>query len=154
MNKYFLWFWRQSDAVKTFLAISISLFLCSLFFDGYTSVGGNGVTKSMPGILALLTGWGDLPSPSVAWFANPFGLTGVFLLSQQRYKAAFIVSIIAAICAFSFLFEAHVLIDEAGNFGAIVSLGPAYWLWLGSLIALVFAAVVANWAASKTSLRD
>ena len=142
MLKYPRWFWREQYAVRILLAISAILFFASLFCNAYTEQTFEGV-KSMPAILALLTGWGDMPSPSFAWFANPIGFVGWLLIWQRQYKSALYICILAVLLAISFLLESHVLIDEAGNTGAILSRGLGYWLWLASTTSMLIASWVA-----------
>lgn len=136
------WLWREPRAVRIALSISAVLFFTSLFFTPFTVQTSEG-PQACSSLLALLTGWGATADNSYAWFANPIGFIAWWMIARRHYTFSLVAGIAAVLLAASFLFERHILIDEAGNTGAILSIGPAYWLWLASMIGTTVAAWLA-----------
>ncbi len=146
------WFWREPRAVRVALSISAVLFFTSLFFTPFTVQSSEG-PQVCSSLLALLTGWGATADNSYAWFANPIGFVAWWMIARRRNTIAIIAGIAAVLLAASFLFERHILIDEAGNTGAILSIGPAYWLWLASIIGTMIAGWLASLRRTKAESR-
>jgi hypothetical protein len=64
-----------------------------------------------------------------SWLANPLLFIAWFSLTKKSFSTV-IASVISVALMLSFLFFKQIILDEAGNYSAIVSYKLGYWLWL------------------------
>jgi hypothetical protein len=120
------------------LYISIGLFLLSLIcpcFDTGKDVGswGQGAILLIMGI-----GWFIFPIPYGIWLANP-ALLFAWILVRRKPVTSFISSLVATVLALCFLLCKELLTDEGGsNYAPIVEHKIGYWLWLASMVTMLF----------------
>ncbi|NQY05389.1 MAG: hypothetical protein HRT68_04065 [Flavobacteriaceae bacterium] len=123
---------------KQLKAIGIAIGVCYLLsatmecylVDGQATIGSFG-------FVALLLGWMNFDLLTLIWLANPFFLAGLlFFFIGKNLKFSLVISFLASILAFSFLFVDEVLKNEAGGRGKIDSYLLGYWLWLSSHVLL------------------
>lgn len=79
------------------------------------------------GFLPLTTGIGNL-----CWLANPF-LFASWIVFNKDTKSSFILSLLASVISFMFIFSTEVAVDTGGSPSKIQSLEIGYWLWLLSI---------------------
>jgi len=121
------------------IAVSIAMYAVCLTQVGYCT----GRSDCTPGYAVLLMGWLGVFGGAFQWVANPvLGVAWVLGLFRQHRMSLFLV-IAAALVALSFMLVPSVMKDEAGNMADVTSLGSGYWLWIGSMLVLGIADIVA-----------
>jgi hypothetical protein len=120
------------------LVVSLVLFAACLWPIGFCESGRctRGLSALLVGSLGLLyTPLGTLP-----WLANP-ALAAAWLgclYGSRRWSL--ICSLAALALAGSFLWHRTVVTDESGVPALVTRIGPAYWLWLASMVTVAIAA--------------
>jgi len=120
---------------KIVTLFSIGLFIVSLPQDCFCT-SSNCVNSFM----ALISGWmgvigGDIAG--IAWFANIFLLLSwIFTLNNVRY--AIWTSLLSTLFCLTFLLGKKVIINEAGQSGAITAYKAGFVLWVISSIVMSF----------------
>jgi len=120
--------------VKLAFQISLIFYSGSLLLDCYCTSNSD----CQSSFLALLTGWMGLPLGWVflSWLANPFLWFAWF--KRKSIKTSLILSVIATIFAFLFLFHSTIIVNEAGSQGRITDYKMGYWFWLLSSVLMLF----------------
>ncbi len=98
----------------------------------------------LSGLTDLLFGWFGalfMGNTYAAWFANPFFIAAIFT-NKKDPLFSLIFSVVALFIAFTFLDGGTVLLNEAGHKGYITKLEAGYWLWVSSMVIMIFAALV------------
>lgn len=104
------------------------------------------------GIHSLAIGWLGILAGVVSWYANPFWLTSVILLTFRKWGLAIGFGALSCVLALStFLYVGDKLPgDEGGVTTAIITrLLPGAYVWLASLIIVPIGAAVARDAARR-----
>ena len=96
------------------------------------------------GWLVVLTG-----GAAISWMANPFLIISWILLTKNK-KAAWVFSFTASVFSISFLRFSVMIADEAGNYTAILSIEPGYWLWLSSCLTTFIGSLIIRIVKAKT----
>ncbi len=124
---------------RVVLLLSIALFGWSLFLPVYAD------KPDLPGYLALLGGWmvglNDIPT-AVSWLANVmYILAFVMILKRKNPKprAAFVYGILAVLLGAAVLGAGKAFVGYSETVGKL-SLGMAFYAWMGSFILMCVAA--------------
>ena len=108
-----------------------------------------------PGIALLLIGWLGLLDGMLAWLANPMlALAWIAIWFPRLRFVSLACAVIALLFALSFLLHDDIMADEGGGRAAITEYHWGYWLWLGSIAAMVIGAAVAVSKSMLGSSRD
>lgn len=91
---------------------------------------------AMGWLLALFKG-----SAATAWFANPFYFLA-FFTARKEPVVAIVGAGIALFIARTFLDGGELLLNEAGHTAYITSIEIGFWVWLGSMVAILLSAVL------------
>ena len=118
---------------KIILFLSIGLFIFSLTQKCFCTNVSCGDSSA-----ALFSGtFGFFSSPAgFTWLANPAVLFSWIYLNKKT-RQSLIASIIAVALCISFLFFKRIMVDEAGNYGQIISYKSGYWLWMSSMVVML-----------------
>lgn len=122
------------------VGLSLALLLTSLPFPCYVVEGRTGFGE---GIALLLIGWMGVFDGQVAWLANPLLLLGwcaTFLRLPRIIGLT--LTLLATGFALGFLLYPDILVNEAGHRAAITGYRTGYWLWVGSTLVALLAAVL------------
>ena|SRR3970282_1467810 len=113
---------------KTILFSSIVIFIISLTQECFCTFKG-----CADSIIVLVFGFFGILSGGVglSWFANPLIIASWILIKNNKIST--ILSIIAFVLSFSFLFFKEIMTDESGNLREILGYKLGYWLWLLSI---------------------
>jgi uncharacterized membrane protein len=113
---------------KTILFSSIVIFIISLTQECFCTFEG-----CADSIIVLVFGFFGILSGGVglSWFANPLIIASWILIKNNKIST--ILSIIAFVLSFSFLFFKEIMTDESGNLREILGYKLGYWLWLLSI---------------------
>jgi hypothetical protein len=123
------------------LLLSASAFFTSLLCIPFTIEGDN-PTPWPIGLWAILLGWYNLgDGAGLAWLANPF-LFFAWIYIFRKVKVSFWLSLLATLFSLSFLLFGEVVTSEGGGTRKIISMAIGYYLWLGSIILLLFSTIV------------
>jgi hypothetical protein len=144
--------WTARDLALILVGISILIFLLALPWNAFCATYGGlhcyvGGEVAFMGLFGLLT----FEPGNWCWCANPLALLTlcIIVLNLRRPGTALVCGVIALLLALAFPFghvsDFQFITDNPGEdqHMPIVTLGLAYWLWLGS-IACACAAAVAN----------
>ncbi len=115
-----------------------ALFLFSLSLNAFCTSNDCivGVNAFIMGSFGFLMFGADL-----MWLANPFFIVALILLfCGSKFSKYF--SIISFCFSVGFLFFNQIIVNEAGDYYEIVSLGMGYWLWLLSSLLLFIAGLI------------
>lgn len=132
------------DTVRV-LGIAFTFFALAAFFTSlplpalfYQAEPDAESPSRFPGFGLLLLGWIEtlrLSTNGIAWLASPFFAFGILFLLVTRFGWALILFLVSgAFATVSFRVES-ICIDEAGNYAAVVGLGPGFWLWYYTILA-------------------
>lgn len=122
---------------KIALLTSGILFGISLFCPVFRLQEGN--WGFLLGFVCLLFGFEHLP-----WYANLFYFAGLVALMFRRMIVTGILAVCAIALAMTTLQIKEMPRNEAGNMTAVIGYGPAFYLWVASMLVLVIAAVVGS----------
>ena len=123
------------------MTIAVTLYLLSL-----TQTGIVVVTKWPGWAILLIGGLGVIIGnvANFAWLCNLLLIASWALLIDKKSGRAVLCSVAALLGAALFLLCQTVVVSEGGGPGYhIDSVGPGYWLWLGSMLVTVLASSVA-----------
>ncbi|MDR1959787.1 MAG: hypothetical protein LBQ54_12215 [Planctomycetaceae bacterium] len=113
------------------IVLSIILFLMSLTQPAFIVDGGMYI-----GFLLLLIGWlGVGLGAGISWLANPLIL--VSWVTAGVPGLSFVLSLLAALFAGSFLMFDEIIRDEGGGMEKIVGYSSGYWFWLFSMLVML-----------------
>ncbi len=114
--------------------ISMMLFLISLTQKAYCTTD-----SCSDSFLVFLLGWAAAFTSfaGTSWLANPLLILSWILLGK-KLKLAMLLCVGAFILALSFLLAGEVTANENGQQHQIVSRNAGYWLWLTSMLVMVF----------------
>ena len=143
--------------------ISIVLFVCSLPWTAFCATYGGlhcygGGEAAFMGLFGLLT----FEPGNWCWCANPlvFVALCIVFLNLRKRGTALVFSAIALLVALAFPFS-HVsdfqfITDNPGEnqHMPIVSLGPAYWVWLSAIACACVTTIVNRELASTLTARS
>ncbi|PIQ20781.1 MAG: hypothetical protein COW65_12995 [Cytophagales bacterium CG18_big_fil_WC_8_21_14_2_50_42_9] len=139
---------RISVALQIVLAISLIVYLCSLFKSGitYLDVTREGSFYGSYTSLELLLygGIGILGGgllEGVIRLANPFYYYSIYLLILGKNEAIKFL-VFSCLLALSFRAWNEILVPESGRNAEIISFQLGYYLWLGSFIILLLGILV------------
>lgn len=143
--------WTARDTALVLAGISILMFCIALPWNAFCATYGglrcySGGGVAFIGLVGLLT----FEPGNWSWCANPLVLVAlcIIMLNLRRPKTALVCSIVALLVALAFplghVSDFQFVTDNPGEdqHMPIVSLGLAYWLWLGSIACACAAAVV------------
>lgn len=122
----------------------LSLWLTPFYLEG-DKQGTIGIQPLIVGVIYTLT----LLQGGLAWLANPL-IFIVWFNYSKRPKLSLVLSVLATICALSFLSVESLIINEAGHTKKVIGYGVGYWLWLSSCLILV----IGNLNAFRKKLAD
>lgn len=139
---------RSQARSRAWLVASVGLWLASLALNAFCLETGRSLNCDNYGAAVLAFGWietlfiGELgPWVALPWFANPCLLFAwIFALVSIR-RAAMVCAAVGGLLALSFLMADSLQISEGGGPSRIMTHGPGYWLWLGSLGLALMSAV-------------
>lgn len=114
------------------IVISILLYLISLTQTAFCA------RECPDGAFALIGGvFTLLGSPyAIPWLANPLLFLSWYWWYHKPKRALYCV-LAALLCGFSFLLFEKAVVSSQGEY-TITGYGEGYWLWLGSMIWLLF----------------
>lgn len=135
---------------RTLLALSIAVYLASLFPDSFC-IGDS--CSDWPGWGILLIGWmAVLFSPANAtWIANPLVFASWFALFLRFRRLSLALAGVACAVALSFLLFDEVQSSEGGRLRPITGTALGYWLWVVSMALAGLAAGAGLWRQGKSS---
>lgn len=90
-----------------------------------------------PAISLLAMGWLGVIGGHFSWFANPLYLIAV-IYRNKNHQLAFFYTFLSLLFAMSFLLHKQILVDEGGGSQFITSYGYGYFLWLLSIVIMLF----------------
>lgn len=122
---------------KTILLLSIVIFIISLTQECFCTSKGcaDSIIVFVFGIFGILSG-----GVGLSWFANPLIIAS--WISIKNNKTSTILSIIAFVLSFSFLFFKEIMTDESGKLRNIGRYKSGYWLWLLSIFIMLLGNVI------------
>jgi len=114
------------------ISISFVLLFLSLTQNAYYVTGMEESVGSF-GLIAFLLGWLDIFEAGITWLANPLLIISWIILLFGKSKFSLILSLLAILFSFSFLFFKNIILNEGTlQHGEIIAYGNGYWLWLSS----------------------
>lgn len=124
--------------------ISLLTFIVSLFFAAFTVIESRGIRDYSSFELLLIgaisfLGGGILEC--FIWSANIWFFVSIACFFFKKFFASSITGIIALLISGSFLFWNSVLVSESGREATIYSLEIGYFLWLASILFLIFSSI-------------
>jgi hypothetical protein len=119
---------------KVLLLSSIGLFIFSLTQKCYCTDHGCG--DSLAVLFSGSFGF-FFSAAGLTWLANPF-ILAAWIFFNKRYYTSLITSAIAAVLSVSFLFFHQIIDTENGTFDQITNYRLGYWLWMASLVTMLF----------------
>ena len=134
---------KSSITLKVSVAISLILYVCSLFQTGITYLDYNGQGSFTSIELLIVSGIGILGGGLlewVIWLANPFFFYSIYFIIKGRKEALYFVGF-SGITALIFRTWNEILVAENGRNAAITSFDLGYYLWLSSFIVLLIGTV-------------
>ncbi len=124
--------------------ISILIFLISLFFNAFT-VEDFGIIKNYASIEVFVIGpvsfIGGGIFESFIWTANIWYFITLFCVFKRYYWVSILSGLIACLISGTFMFYFEVLVAENGRMARINSLEAGYFLWLSSVLLIIFFSV-------------
>lgn len=118
---------------------SITLFVVSLFLPVYAE------KPDLQAYWALMAGWmvgaNDVPT-AVSWFANVTYLLAIIFFIKRKNpkpKAAMIFGILSLVIACTFLAAGKAFVGASETVGKL-SVGTAFYAWIGSFVLIILAA--------------
>ncbi len=126
------------------ILITLLFFIISLFFDAFT-VRDIGKVIDYPSIEVFLVGpisfLGGAGREFLTWTANVWFLVSIVCVFRKYYLISIISGLIAFLIAGSFAFCEEVLAAENGRTAEIINLNAGYFIWLISILSIVFSSV-------------
>ena len=114
------------------ISISFVLLFLSLTQNAYYVTGMEESVGSF-GLIAFLLGWLDIFEAGITWLANPLLIISWIILLFGKSKFSLILSLLAILFSFSFLFFKNIILNEGTlQHGEIIAYVNGYWLWLSS----------------------
>ncbi len=139
-----------STASRALLTASLLLFVVSLWLPPFRVEAADPYPWPR-GWLVLLMGWLGIADGMLAWFANPLLLAAWLLAWRRRRGATIVTAALALLLGLSFLLNSQISVDEAGNQSPLHHDGSGYWLWLGSLAAILLCGAALRPAADRST---
>jgi hypothetical protein len=130
--------------MKIILIISLILFAVGCCLPALEFKTSSGVNDVMWGLRALAIGWSGLFAGVMAWYANPFWLTGIVLGFARKPLLAALAGVIAiAIALTTFSLVGRELPGDESNVTrmTVIRLLPGCYVWLSSLATLILSAL-------------
>ncbi|SIQ74231.1 hypothetical protein SAMN05880574_12325 [Chryseobacterium sp. RU37D] len=126
------------------ILISLLIFIISLFFGAF-QVKDMGKITEYPSINVFLIGpigfLGGGIFEFFVWTANIWLFIAIISLFKKKFLASVIMGIIALSVSGSFMLWKEILVSESGRTAKIYSWETGYFLWLISMICIVFSSV-------------
>lgn len=124
--------------------ITLLIFIVSLFFDAFT-IRDMGETINYPSFEVFLVGpisfLGGAGREFLTWTANVWFLVSIVCVVRKCYLISIISGLIAFLIAGSFIFCEEVLAAENGRTAEIINLNAGYFIWLTSILSIIFSSV-------------
>ena len=106
------------------------------------------------GISLFRDGWlGLIFDGQISWLANPLLIISWFTFKKYP-KVSFIFSVFSVFFAFSFLLVRKIIIDEGGNVHYISGINFGYWLWILSILTMLFGNLVIYIKLNKIKMKQ
>lgn len=132
-------------SLKNILAfISLLIFISSLFFTAFKVLEIKEIRDYNSFELLLIGGISFLGGGTFEffiWSANIWFFVSIVCLFFKKFFASIIIGVIALSISGSFIFWDSVLVSESGREATIYSLEIGYFLWLASILILIFSSI-------------
>ncbi|ANF51654.1 hypothetical protein A0O34_14585 [Chryseobacterium glaciei] len=124
--------------------ISLLIFILSLFFNAF-KVKDMGQIKDYSSLEVFLIGpisfLGGAGKEFFTWTANIWFLISLFCVFRRYYFISIISGLIAFLISGTFIFYKEILVSESGRMADIYSLEIGYYLWLTSIVFIIFSSI-------------
>lgn len=134
--------------------VSLLIFITSLFFDAFT-IKDMGKTINYPSFEVFLVGpisfLGGAGREFLTWTANIWFLVSIVCVFRKYYLISIISGLIAFLIAGSFTFCEEVLAAENGRTAEIINLNAGYFIWLISILSIIFSSVYLKMTTRKNA---
>lgn len=111
------------------------LYGISLFFPAFALKEGQ--SSFLPGFVCLLFGFGEF-----AWYANPLYFASLITLLLKKTYLTALLSCSALAIAVTTIWIEQLPRDASGETTTVVGYGPAFYLWLSSMLVILGASVM------------
>ena len=131
--------------MKRGLYCSLTLFIVACCLPALEWHKAGQPNDMMYGLRALTVGWSGIFAGVIAWYANPVWVFGLFFGALRKPVLAAISGVIAlAIALMTFTYVGLELPGDEGGVTktAIVRLLPGFYCWIGSMVAMIVAAML------------
>lgn len=126
------------------IIISLLIYILSLFCNAFKVIQTKEIRDYSSFELLLVGGISFLGGGILEcfiWSANIWFFLAISCLFFRRFIASIIIGIIALLISGSFMFWKTVLVSESGREANIYSLETGYFLWLTSILLLIFSSI-------------
>ncbi|WP_341902263.1 hypothetical protein [Fluviicola taffensis] len=129
--------------MKKYLWISsLSLFVLACFLPVYGT--SQGPAEFGQGLFMFVLGWMEAFSENgavLSWFANPFFIIALCTTKKFPVTSVFFAAF-AILTALCFLKGGKILLVLGSlHYGYLTQIRIGYWLWLGSMVVILFASI-------------
>lgn len=128
--------------------------MVSLFFDAFT-IRDMGKVINYPSFEVFLVGpisfLGGAGREFLTWTANIWFLVSIVCVFRKYYLISIISGLIAFLIAGSFTFCEEVLAAENGRTAEIINLNAGYFIWLISILSIIFSSVYLKMTTRKNA---
>jgi len=126
------------------ILISLLIFILSLFFNAF-KVKDMGQIKDYSSLEVFLIGPISFLGGGIfeffIWTANIWLLISLFCVFRRHYFISIISGLIAFLISGTFIFYKEILVSESGRMADIYSLEIGYYLWLTSIVFIIFSSI-------------
>ncbi len=126
------------------IIISLLIYILSLFFNAFTVIEAKKIRDYSSFELLMVGGISFLGGgifEFFIWSANIWFFVAIICLFFKKFVASIIMGIIVLSISGSFIFWKTVLVSESGREANIYSLETGYFLWLTSILFLLFSSI-------------
>lgn len=126
------------------IVINLLIYIISLFFNAFTVIEAKEIRNYSSFELLLVGGISFLGGGILEcfiWSANIWFFAAITCSFFKKFVASIIMGIISLSISGSFMFWKTVLVSESGREANIYSLETGYFLWLTSILFLIFSSI-------------